>query len=209
MKNAVKKISNSVAIMTLAIMFFGGCDKDNGPSLVSGGFNGRVSATVDPEDWDLSPVKYVVAWNGTDLDASKNLLGVQVGQPAPFSNNKFTVTLPDPPPSNADWMDIKYALEEMLELSGTLKYSDPNVQVADADFLPNDGETSFYGFFIHATEDKKTTCGYLYADGDVTVTGGNVSLSLKEGWNRVYLTQNGKCTTKAPDGDMKWYYESF
>ena len=215
MKNAVKKISNSVAIMTLAIMFFGGCDKDKGsPSLVSGGFNGRVSATVDPEGEDLSHIKAVVPWNELDVDFNKGeVLGEQIGDAVPFNNNKFTINLPDPPPSQSVWVDIKYALENYLGLSGSLKCSDPNVQVTDADFLAHTTGTStggFTGYFLNTTPDKKTVCIYVYADGDVTVTGGNVSLSLKKGWNRLYNTDSGKgkVTTKAPD-DMMWFYESF
>ena len=210
MKNVVK-ISILTATIVVAMVFFGGCNKDdNTPSLVSGGFNGRVSATVDPEGFDLSPIKYVVPWNDLDVDYNNSLvLGEPIGEPVPYNNNRFTINLPDPPPSQSVWVDIKYALEEYLGLSGNLKCSNPDVQASDADFLAYDGEY-LTGYFLNTTSDKKTTCIYIYADGDVTVTGGNVSLSLKEGWNRIYSEgKNGKCTTKAPDGDMKWYYDNF
>ena len=213
MKNVVRKISNSVATMTLAIMFFGGCDKDNGsPPLVSGGFNGRISATVDTEGYDLSAIKFVVPWNELDIDWNKGaVLGEQIGDAVAYNNNRFTINLPDPPPSKSVWVDIKYALENYLGLSGNAKCSNPNAQVTDVDFVAWDGGEYLFGYFYHATPDRKTICFYVYSDSDVTVTGGNISLSLKEGWNRIYNTDSGKgkVTTKAPDGEMKWFYEDF
>ena len=212
MKNVVK-ISISVAMMTFATVFFSGCNKDNNtPSLVSGEFNGKVSATVDPEEWDLSPLKQVVAWNSPEIDWDNGLiLGEQISDPVSFANNKFTINLPDPPPSQCDWVDIKYALENYLGLSGTLKCSDPNVQLTDCDFLAATNE-GLVGYFINSTADKKTTCFYVYAEKDVTITGGtNITVSLKAGWNRVYQTKggNGILTTKAPEDDMMWYYYNF
>ena len=216
MKNSVK-ISILTATMTVAMMFFGGCSKDdNGPSLVSGGFNGRITATVDPkESDDVSGIKAVVPWNSPVIDKANNLLlGEQMGDVVSYSNNKFTVNLLDPPPSNIELVDVKYAFENFWGGKGTLKFSNPDVLVTDVDFIAhttgnNDGY--FTGFFINASADKKTTCIYVYTESDVTVTGGSVTVSLKEGWNRLYYTEgaDSKCTTKAPEGEMKWYYEVF
>ena len=211
MKN-VAKISILTATMTVALTFFGGCSKDDLPSLVSGGFNGRISATVDPEDWDLSPIRYVVAWNDPEIDMARGLLlGEQMGDEVSYSNNKFSINLPDPLPSKIEMVEIKDAFENMLNISGSLKYSNPKVMIADVDFLAHTN-SHFVGFFYNATADKKTTCVYVYADGDVTVTGGsNISVSLKAGWNRIYHTEggNGKYTTKAPEEELKWYYDNF
>jgi hypothetical protein len=213
MKNSVK-ISISMVVFSLAILFFGSCSKDDhkSSSLVSGGFNGRISATVDPDGWDLSPLIQVVPWNSPEVDRANNrILGTQMGDPVPYNNNKFSITLPDPPPSDAERVSIKYAFENYLGLSGTPKYSDPNVMVTDCDFLAvsNEGLT---GYFLHTTADQKTTCFYVYAEKDVTVTGGtNVSVSLKQGWNRLYYSKggNGAYTTKAPEEEMMWYYDNF
>jgi len=126
-----------------------------------------------------------------------------------FSNNKFTITLPDSPPSTVDMVSIKYAFEKILNVSGNLKYSNANVLVIDTDFLAHTG-SGFAGYFLNATSDKKTRCIYVYAESDVNITGGNnISVSLKGGWNRIYYTEDGKgnkFSTKAPDGDMKWYF---
>ena len=214
MKNLLK-ISILLTTMTVVMMNFWGCSKEeteSKDSLVSGGFNGKISATVDDEDWDLSPVKQVVPWNSPEIDMENGiLLGKQMGEPVSFSSNKFTVSLLDPPPASVDMVSIKYAFENFLNLSGKLKYSDPDVMVADVDFLAytNDG---FSGYFLNTTTDKKTTCFYIYVESDVTVTGGsNVSVSLEEGWNRIYYTEggSGKYTTKAPSGNLKWYYYNF
>jgi len=211
MKNVVK-ISILTATMMVAVNFFSGCSKDDLPALVSGGFNGRITATVNPETWDLSPIKYVIAWNDPVIDTERGLLlGEQMGDPVSFSSNKFTINLPDPLPSSIDMVEIKYAFENILSISGTLKYSNPKALVADVEFLAHT-DTHFVGFFQNATADKKTTCFYIYVDGDVTVTGGsNISVSFKAGWNRIYHTEggNGKYTTKAPEEDFFWYYDNF
>ena len=211
----VVKISILTATVAVAMMFFGGCAKDNTPSLVSGGFNGRVTADVEAEDWNLSIIQQVVPWNEPGIQCNSAgsdcyLLGEQMGDPVSFNNDRFTINLPDPPSSNANMYDIKHVFENILNVSGTLKYSDPNVLVTDIDFLAHTG-SSFVGYFLHMTSDKKTTCFYVYAESDVTVTGGsNVSVSLKEGWNRMYHTEgeSGKYTTKTVN-DLKWFFYDF
>ena len=204
------------SIILMFVFILSGCSKEDNdtPSLVSGGFNGRVTATVDPEGYDLSAIKSVVPWNGPEIDGS-TLLCEQMGEPVSYSNNKFTVNLPDPIPSNIEMVGIKEALENYLGISGTLKCSNADVLVADVDFLAHTTGTSagyFTGYFTNATEDRSTTCFYLYAEGDVTVTGGsNIAISLKQGWNRIYFTEgkNAKYTTKAPEDGLKWFYEDF
>ena len=120
MKNVVK-ISILTATLAVAMASFSGCNKDNGPSLVSGSFNGRVSATVDPEGFDLSFIKYVVPWNEFDVDYNNNLvLGEQIGEPVSYSNNRFTINLPDPPPSESVWVNINMPLKTISALAEIL-----------------------------------------------------------------------------------------
>jgi hypothetical protein len=205
----VVKTSILTATVAVAIMFFGGCDKTTGGGdLTPGGFNGKITATVEDGNSDI---KLVVPWNAPEIK-NNQLLGKQMGDPVNFSNNRFTINLPDPPPSGIQMHDIKYVFENILNVSGSLKYSDSNVLVTDVDFLAHDGDKYFIGIFNNTTSDGKTTCIYVYAEGKVTVTGGNnISVSLEEGWNRLYFTDDGKnnkFTTKAPDG-LKWYYKGF
>jgi len=210
MKNAVKKISISVAIMTLAIMFFGGCSKDDGPTLVSGSFNGTVTATVDGGAG--LTVNAVLAINDPGFYSGEfdgNVIGTGVN----FNNGSFTITLPTSGLSSY-LTDITAFFEYFIKDGdkGKLKVSDPSARIMDVDFIGfyyDEGEDEVYvsGIFSYATSDKGTTCMFVYVDGDVDVTGGaNVSVSLKRGWNRVYLSS--KLTTKEPDG-MKWYFDYF
>ena len=209
----IVKTSILTATVVVALMFFGGCDKDTGtPSLVSGHFNGRISAEVDQEDWgDMSSIKYVVPWNAPEIDCAKGeVLGTQMFSEVSFSNNKFTIELKTPS-SDIEMFDVQYVFENILDISGTLKYSDPDVLLADVDFLAY--TTGLAGYFLNQTSDKKTECIYVYAESDVTVTGGsNISVKFEKGWNRLYFTEDGKnnkFTTKAPDGEMMWYYDNF
>ena len=209
----VVKISVMTATVAVAMMFFGGCKKTpSTPSLVSGGFNGKINATVEKESQDLTSIKWVVPWNepGVECEGSScRMLGKQMGEPVSFSNYKFTIDLPKTVPSSIDMYSVKYVFETGFEVTGTLKYSDPKVMLAAVDFLAYTGEF-FVGSFHYRTSDKKTICIFVYAESDVTVTGGNnISVSFKEGWNRIYLTEDGKnnkFSTKEPDDDMKWYF---
>ena len=212
--NGKSKFSPLFTLLFFALVFNGCSNDDKLPTLVSGGFNGTITATVDAEDWDLTSIRWVVPWNEPSIECNSgncSLLGEQMGDEVSFSNNRFTISLPDPPPSGIDKVDVKYAFENFLNISGKLTYSNPDVQVVDVDFLAHTGN-GFAGYFLNASSDKKTICLYVYAEGDVTITGGtNISVSLKRGWNRIYYTKggNGNYTTKAPDSDMKWYFEDF
>jgi len=210
MKNAVKKISISVAMLSVAAIFFGGCSKDDGPSLVSGSFNGTVTATVDGGAG--LTVNAVLAINDPEL-SSDAFYGNVIGTGANFNNGSFTITLPTSG-LNSYLMDITDFFEYFMKDGdkGKLKVSDPNARIMDVDFIGfyyDEGEDEVYvsGIFSYTTSDKGTTCLFVYVDSDVDVTGGaNVSVSLKRGWNRVYLSS--KLTTQAPD-DMKWYFDYF
>jgi hypothetical protein len=94
---------------------------------------------------------------------------------------------------------------------GKLKVSNPNARIVDVDFIgfyvDDDDDVYVSGIFSYSTSDKGTNCMFVYVDSDVNVTAGeSVSISLKKGWNRVYVSN--KMTTKAPDG-MKWSFKYF
>ena len=207
MKNAVK-ISMMTATIAVAMMFFGGCKKETGtPSLESGKFNGKVNATN--VDGAPSTIVGVAPWNLLDLNSQNGQFGDEVS----FSNKRFTVDLPKTLPKNAKMYDIEKFFEEVFNVTGSLKYSDPKVKVASALFFAGTA-THWVGHFYHATDDDKVICFFVYADEDVTVTGGsNISVKLEEGWNRVYFTDSGnkkdnKYSTKPVEG-LKWFYEAF
>ena len=214
MKNVVK-ISISVAVMIVATMFFSGCNKDDNKddsqSLVSGGFNGTVAATVDGG----SGLTVNVVWAINEAGFySGTFEGNDVGDPVSFNNGNFIVTLPTSGFSSY-LVDVTGFFDYFMKAGdkGKLKVSTPGARVMDVDFIgfyydEDEDEVYVSGLFLYATADKKTKCLFVYADSDVDVTGGaNVSISLKKGWNRVYVSD--KLTTKAPDGDMKWHFEGF
>ena len=209
MKNVVK-ISISVAMIAVAALFFGGCSKDdNGPSLVSGGFDGTVTANVDGAGLMINAV---LAVNDAEYNSySGDFYGNDVGEAALFKNGSFTIKLPTSG-LNSYLEDVTDFFEGFMKAGdkGNLKVSDPSARIMDVDFFGfyvDGDDVDVSGIFSYATSDKKTTCLFVYVNNDVNVTGGaNVSVSLKRGWNRVYLSD--KLTTKAPDG-LKWYFEYF
>jgi len=209
MKNLVK-ISISAVMLSVAAMFFGGCSKDDNPSLVSGSFNGTVTASV--EGGAALTVNAVLAMNEAGF-YSGVFDGNVIGEGGPFNNGGFSITLPTTG-LNSYLGDVVAFFEYFMAAGdkGKLKFSNPSAQVFDVDFVGffyDSGEDKVYvsGIFSYATSAKDVSCMFVYADSDVDVTGSaNVSVSLKRGWNRVYLSD--KLTTKAPDG-LKWYFSYF
>ena len=198
-----------IAIMTTAVIFCG-CSKDGGGKLESGWFDGKITATIENEV--PANVGKVWAWNNCSISEGGDLYGNPLGgttSAVTFSSNGFTYNLPDPPPSGMEWSTIKDYFEENLGMDPKAKYSDPDVEIMDVDFIAlNSAVSGYFGYFAQATSDGSGMYGYLYAKGDVTVTGGsNLSVSFKKGWNRLYASQK-LITTKAQKG-LKWYYMEF
>jgi len=215
MKNVVKKISNSVAMLSVAAIFFGGCSKDDNTSpLVSGGFDGRVTASnVDFGGESTQFVNYVMAADEAGFSGS-TFHGTYINDDdVQVKNGGFTMTLPTSGLSSY-LEDVTSFFDYFMAAGdkGKIKVSNPNARVMDIDFIgfyydAEDEVVYVSGIFSYATSDKRTQCMFVYADSDVNITGSaNVTVSLKQGWNRVYLSD--KLTTKAPDG-MKWYFEYF
>jgi len=192
-------ISRMTAIVAIAMMFFSGCQKDKEP-LVSGGFNGLVTAAV--ESGGATTVYAVI---GAYINEGQ-VHGVNCGNVA-YSNGGFTINLPAIP--NQHLMDIDKLFQDVFKVSGTLKFTETKAQAIDVDFLGFDSKDYLKGYYLHATNDKSTICFFVYVDKDVDVTGGtNIAVSLKKGWNRIYYSESGKgkITTKAP-ADMKWHFQ--
>jgi len=197
-------------LFVVAGFIFSGCSKDEKENLVSGAFNGTVTASVDGGSGLM--VNAVLAINDAGFNNKGEFYGNVIGEGANFNNGKFTFKLPSTV-AGKYLMDVTSFFEDFMDANskGKLKVSDPSAQVADVDFIgfyvDEDEEVYVTGIFSYATPDKGTTCIFVYADSDVNITAGaNVSVSLKKGWNRVYASS--KLTTKAPDS-MKWYFKYF
>jgi len=195
-----KTLLMAMAILVMTFIF-GGCQKDGGGKLESGRFNGTISATVEN---DAPGVGLVVAWNDAEISGGY-LHGEQASDPATYSGNSFTLKLPNTPPSGCTSMTVKSVFENEMGISGA-KFSDPGVRIVGIDILGfNSAGDAMYGFFMQITPDEKMQCIYLYAEGDVTVTGGsNLKVSFEEGWNRLYISDK-LITTKAQSG-LVWYF---
>lgn len=202
MKSLVK-MSMFMAIIAFAMT---SCQKDNGPDLVSGAFDGKITATVESSARPPAQVGIVVAWNDPDI-VNNRLVGNQIGYPVQYASNRFSITLPNPP-EDANMYTVKNVFEEMMNLGGGKpKYSNASVKITSIDLLGfNSAGTTVYGTFECYTPDQKTMCTFVYAEGDVNITGGkNLTVSLKKGWNRWFYTENVGITTKAPE-ELRWYF---
>jgi len=205
MKTTKKILQMAMAILVAAFVF-NGCSKDSGGKPQSGLFDGKITATIENSSEVPSIVAKVVPWNNLGTDGGY-LTGNQLANAVTYSGGSFTVTLPNPLPSGMRSVTIKQLFEDFLEIEGA-KYSDPNVRVYDVDFLAfNTALNQLPGYFVYVSSDGKTQCWHVYADGNVTVTGGtNLSVSFEQGWNRIYISQK-LITTKAQSG-LKWFFSN-
>jgi len=212
MKNAVK-LGISVAMISVVTMIFSGCSKDDDiSSLVSGSFDGKVTANVDGGAGLM--VNAILAINNAGFDHSGNFDGNVVGSAVAFTNGSFTITLPTSGFSSY-LMDVTEFFEYFMQAGekGKIKVSNPNARIVDVDFIgffydEDDDEVYVSGLFSYKSSDF--ICMFVFVDSDVNVTGAtNISVSLKRGWNRVYAASAlNTLTTKAPNG-MKWYFDYF
>jgi hypothetical protein len=201
-----------VCTLVLAAGFiFSGCSKGDKVDLPSGSFNGTVTASVDGGS-ELT-VNTILAINNAGFNNAGEFDGNVIGNGVKSSNGSFTITLPTTV-SDQYLTAITPFFDAIMAASdkGKLKVSNPNARIVNVDFIgfyvDENDNVSVLGIFSYATSDKTTTCMFVYVDSNVTITAGaNVSISLKTGWNRIYISSD-KLTTKAPDS-LKWYFEYF
>jgi hypothetical protein len=206
------------ALVLVAGFIFGGCAKDeidDVSNLVSGSFNGKVTAKVENSSAVHSLVNVVLAVNDAGFKGSEFNCNTFDGAGSVYSNAGFTITLPTSGLSSY-LKDVTDYFEDFMAQGekGKLKISNPSARILDVDFFAfyydeDEDEAYVAGWFFYATSaQRNTVCMFVYVDSDLTVTAGSaVTVSLKKGWNRMYLVGN-TLTTKAPDG-LKWYYEEF
>jgi hypothetical protein len=218
----MKRILFTTAIIGL---LFAGCGKkDNEPTLdpeiPTSWFDGKITAVVENGNAYNSIVSKVVS--RAEIGPPEEWANLTSGN---YSNGGFTLTLPATPDSKFlhkinywswDWVGVTY--------------SDQNAKICFAD---NDGDISAYTsnnvwvdylYYGKFGETSLTLVGFCYTDRDVTIIGSgeerdedwtstsNYSMSLKKGWNLVYITivesensENVEYSTKSVDG-VKWYF---
>ena len=198
-----------VAIMVIAATSCSKDDKESVTKLESGSFNGRITASVESSSAISDKIDYVFAT--ADLvfsGGSYNFTNLGYGE---YKSGSFTIVLSTPESSKL--RGIEDLFQNVFKVSGTLKYTNPSAQATFVlDFLAVYEENENYyssGIFRNRTPDETTMCVFVYVDDDVDVTASkNISVSLKQGWNRMYYssgTDKNEVTTKNP-GSTKWYY---
>ncbi|MCL1973499.1 MAG: hypothetical protein FWG54_01620, partial [Bacteroidetes bacterium] len=159
-------------------------------------------ATIENDD-ECTFITTVVAVYDAYISGG-TLYGASFGE-TNFHNGSFSITLPTSGIFDENMLDIADFFEGELGISGGPKYSKPEARVSYAEFLAFDSGNYLRGVFQYSSPDHKTGAIFIFADMDVNVTGGtNLSVSLKEGWNRLYYSPD-KITTKAPK-DMAWFF---
>jgi hypothetical protein len=188
-----------------------GDDDDDGGG--GGGGNGggsnslKITAQVDNGGNYNSVFKTVSAYIGAE-DVASVLSGVEIATTT-YVNGGFTLTLPEGEIPN-ECLQYLMTVEKFfadLGVNGKLNYSVSGVKAAPIDFMGfNKDNNHIDDFYLMKLGDKTVICGFVYVNANVNVTGGTniqVSVNLKKGWNRLYVS-SGTITTNAQDG-LKWY----
>ena len=190
-----------------------GCNKDGNTgssNIDSDAFSGSITAKIaNADEYNTDVFKYVMAVSELSYVQGKWNCRASFVDKVPYSNDQFKITLPKTVDEGLleDFQEIfEDGLNDLgIEIKGKLKYSVQDAKVIDADFVPFNDNVIFFAMFLYMN-DLGTICQFVYANKDVTVTGNGkkIAVSLKKGWNRVYVSPDDETvTTKAPKG-MKW-----
>ena len=185
-------------------LVFGGCEKDDLGNVKPDSFNGKVTAKVENGAAYNSQISTVWALYDAKINSSGGLTGQMLANGG-YVDGGFTIDLPAIPSSYL--MNIQTFFGSIVNGSEGLEFSDPDVRLLDADFFGISSDNKYVDYFIYTTGGtKRTTCLFVYSNGEATVKGGkNINVALSQGWNRIYFsTSENKLTSKAPKG-MKWF----
>ncbi|MCL2026998.1 MAG: Ig-like domain-containing protein [Bacteroidales bacterium] len=137
---------------------------------------------------------------------------------APYVNGGFSMTLPTTP---APSFQLPFGGSE-----GGIQISNPNVMfVYFENMTALNGDDDFFDYIIHGKVDASSLVyvDFFWVDNDVTMTGTEVweyggvqytdtySLSLVQGWNKVYLISYDEYTsvfTTTPVAGVDWYFSN-
>jgi len=221
-----KSRGNFFTVICVCIgLMFAGCDgdddDDNGNGLVSGWFDGKITAQVVNGNAYNNLFSSVEAFASPRSTMCDNFIYFIVK--GVYSNGGFTINLPqtiddkylvriDEAVFITDWNDDYFDGDD-------IKISNRNVKTLQIwNFEGYDSQGDWVDNFLYIKEGEFlwwTRAFFWYVDRDVTITGtadgyyeGDTwNVSLKKGWNIVYRINNDhqhEYTTKPVDG-MKWY----
>ena len=196
-------------VLLMVALILGGCSKDD-DDLNKGktdSFNGTVTAKVENGSSYESQISTVWALYDAEVNSSGELRG-RILSSGDYTKGGFSITLPDIPSSFL--VNVQTFFGNGLNIDGELEYSEPDAQVLDADFFAITEDNEYLDYFIYTNAAaKRTTCLFIFSDSNVTIKGGkDINVSLRKGWNRIFLTPaDNKIVSTAPSG-MKWYLHS-
>jgi hypothetical protein len=209
------------ALLAAGIIFVG-CDKDKDNDNNEGSpiVGNTITASVDNGNAYNATVSTVKAvYNIEDFgsigdDEFLYVVGGEVAGTGTYSNGGFTLQL------NATFTDAQLTkVTDFAEELGGAKISDPNAKIVFIDFIVAYNSAGkgvdYFNLNNKFVGNKDIYAMLWYADRDFSITGGSekASISLKKGWNYVYVidTKNSsgeyissEFTTK-PQSGLKWY----
>ena len=206
----------SAALMT-------SCEKDDEDKDDNNDENGLVASTVSGnldikiegvhDEFDPSYIFDVelTTWDSDHYD-------YVVLATAKYSNDGFTISLPENPPSNT----LKPINDDFgFEPEDGVKISNMNAKIMQAGlYAKNEYGSNCGSIYLYKEEGDTEFYMYLiYSDSDVNVTGKDLgneetySLSLKKGWNKMYCIykelpdgRDDDIYTTTPQSGMKWFF---
>ena len=207
----MKRISANRKRFFSIIFFFAlilnGCSKDDDKmsNPIADSFSGTITANIENGASYNSEISKVFAlYEATVNSVTGKLTGKTLGN-VEYINGGFTINISEIPASSL--INIQTFFSTTLGINGALELSNPDARVLDADFYAISSDGKYVDYFIYTkTGSKPTTCLFVYADSEVTVTSGkNVSMALRKGWNRIYCTPADKKVTSIAPSGMKWF----
>ena len=166
-------------------------------------FDGTITATVEDGNKYNSEVQMVKAeiWD----DEADALEVIAAGS---YSNGGFTLELPQTVKSS-----LLFDVQEWFDDVDGLNFSNSTAKITYFEDVTGYDSEESCGNFVYSKvneEGIQVWSMFVFANSDVTITGSNsyltCSITLKAGWNIVYVVENGETelTTNTVSG-LKWY----
>ena len=203
-------LSKACIVLLAAGFIFSGCKKDD-DEIPSSAFDGKLTAKVENASEFASASKIMArTWSGAEIAT------------ATCSGGSFTLTLP-PSPEAKFLKEISSALSDLiglLNLGTEFSFEgdiNPKCVIVDT-FEAYDGSNNWVADLVYAKlgNPSSTYTNYIYVDMDIKIDGSTsegvqISISLKKGWNTVYVTYNSTTdkeawSTKEVSG-LKWFFD--
>jgi hypothetical protein len=188
--------------------------KDENPTSVIA--DNTITATVENGNSyndEIDTVKAVIVLSMKyDSETGKDRIEYYEVARSAYSNGKFTLKLPETVSDS-----YLSGFDEMWDGEGIpdgVTVNNTNVKVEFMDIFAYKSGKIVGRFYAGYTNEPEILTGYVYVNGDVSITGTDVdgdkyNLHFKKGWNIEYMIDNDDTneeTTQAPDVTLKWYY---